>query len=319
MKSVMDAKIKIGISSCLLGEHVRYDGGHKQDHYLTDTLGEYVEWIPVCPEVEYGLPVPREAMRLVGDTENPRLVTRTSGVDHTAGMNNWAKKRLKKLESENFCGFIFKSRSPSSGMKGVKIYTASGMPGRTGTGLFARAFMQHFPCIPVEDDGRLRDPGIRENFIERIFVYMRWINLLKNSPSVKKLIKFHSEHKYLIMAHSPKHLKELGQLVAGCKKLGRACFNKYFEIMMAGLVLNATVKKNVNVLHHILGYFRKLLSADEKQEMLEIIGQYKNGYVPLIVPVTLFNHFVRKYNEPYLESQYYLHPHPVNLKLRNHA
>lgn len=172
-------KIKMGISSCLLGEKVRYDGGHKGDRYITDTLGQYFEWVPVCPEVEYGLFVPREAMRLVGDPASPRIVTVHTGIDHTEGMLKWAVKKLKELEKEEFCGFIFKSKSPSSGIGGVKVYLPSGMPSQKGVGIFGGAFMQYFPLIPVIDEGRLHDPGLRENFIERVFVYKRWKEFLE--------------------------------------------------------------------------------------------------------------------------------------------
>jgi uncharacterized protein YbbK (DUF523 family) len=180
-------RIKLGISSCLLGNNVRYDGGHQHDRYITDTLGRYVEWLPVCPEVECGLGIPREAMRLVGDPENPRLMTIRTGVDHTDGMRTWVEKKLNELEKETLCGFIFKSKSPSSGIGGVKIYTSSGMPDREGTGLFGGAFMKHFPLLPVIDEGRLHDPLLRENFIERIFVYKRWqeLQIKAHHPAVR--------------------------------------------------------------------------------------------------------------------------------------
>ena len=206
----MTDKIKLGISSCLLGRNVRYDGGHQMDHFLTDTLGRFVEWVPVCPEVEYGLPVPREAMRLVGDPEVPRLMTIRTGIDHTDGMLRWAARRLPELEKEDLCGFIFKSRSPSSGMRGVKVYTSSGMPSTRGVGIFAGAFMKKLPLIPVEDDGRLHDPALRENFIERIFVFKRWKEVKGKGGALRDLIAFHSDHKLLILAHSPKHYTELG-------------------------------------------------------------------------------------------------------------
>jgi len=170
----MSEKIKIGISSCLLGNKVRWDGGHKRDGYLTDTLGRYVEWVPVCPEAEVGLGIPRETLRLVGDPENPRLVTTQTGIDRTDDMKRWARRRLDALAGENLCGFIFKSNSPSSGMVRVKVYDAKGMPQKRGVGIFARAFMDRFPLIPAEDDGRLRDPAIRENFIDQVFTLRRW-------------------------------------------------------------------------------------------------------------------------------------------------
>jgi len=316
----MGNKIKIGISSCLLGKQVRYDGGHKLDHFLTDTLGQYVDWVPVCPEVECGLPVPREAMHLIGEPETPRLVTHKTGIDHTQKMEKWASKKLKALGKEDLCGFIFKSRSPSSGMSGVKIYSESGVPGKKGRGIFAGAFIKEFPLIPVEDEGRLNDPGLRENFIERIFVFMRWNKFLKNKPTTKSLIEFHADHKLLIMSHSVQHVRELGKLVAGAKGSNpQRLYAEYFQILMDGLKLQATVKKNVNVLHHIMGYFKNLLSTDEKQELLEVIEQYHTSLTPIIVPVTLLKHYVRKYNEPYLVRQHYLNPHPVDLMLRNHV
>jgi uncharacterized protein YbgA (DUF1722 family)/uncharacterized protein YbbK (DUF523 family) len=316
----MNGTIAIGISSCLLGNSVRYDGGHKHDRYLTGTLGRWFSFVPVCPEVECGLPVPREAMHLVGDPEDPRLVTIRSGVDHTARMKRWAKQRVAKLEQADLCGFIFKSRSPSSGMRGVKIYDDSGMPRATGSGIFARAFLKRFPLLPVEDEGRLHDPVLRENFIERVFVYRRWQESLGSGGTLGGLVEFHSDHKYLIMAHSQKHYRELGALVAGGKKLPRKALRlRYLAGLMEGLVLLATPKKNANVLQHMAGYFKDRLSTDEKQELQDVIAAHRDGLVPLIVPVTLLKHYVRKYGEPYLERQVYLSPHPLELMLRNHV
>ncbi len=313
-------KIKIGISSCLLGERVRYDAGHKHDKYITDTLGRYFEWVPVCPEVEYGLPVPREPMRLVGNTDSPRLMTVHTGFDHTEGMLKWAEKKLKELEKANLCGFIFKSRSPSSGIGGVKVYTLSGMPSRRGTGLFGGAFMQKFPLIPVIDEGRLHDLSLRENFVERVFVYRRWKELIKKDGLIGDLITFHTEHKLLILSHSPKHFTVLGRLVARAKQhKTENLYTEYVSLLMEGLRLIATVKKNTNVLQHIIGYFRHKLSSEDKEELLEVIENYHKGYIPLIVPVVIIKHYVRKFDEPYLKRQYYLNPHPLELMLRNHA
>ncbi len=313
-------KIKIGISPCLLGEKVRYDAGHQLDRYVTDTLGHYFEWVPVCPEVEYGLPVPREPMRLVGDPDSPRLITIRTGIDHTDGMLKWAEKKLKELEKEELCGFIFKSKSPSSGIGGVKVYTPSGMPSQRGIGLFGRAFMNKFPVIPVIDDGRLHDPGLRENFIERVFVYKRWQGFIKKGGLIRDLVAFHTEHKFLILSHSPKHFSVLGRLVAKPKHYKPEDLNaEYVKLLMECLRLVATVKKNTNVLQHIAGYFKNKLSSDDRKELLEVIENYHKGYVPLIVPIVLVRHYVRKFNEPYLQRQYYLNPHPLELMLRNHA
>ena len=313
-------KIILGISSCLLGENVRYNGGHKLDRYLRDTLGQYVEYVPVCPEAECGLGIPREAMHLEGDPGSPRLVTSNTGRDLTERMVRYSENRVGELEKVPLCGFIFKSNSPSSGMERVKIYDHNHVPRKTGTGIFAGIFMKHFPLLPVEDDGRLHDPKIRENFITRIFVFKRFREMMDKEITIAGLVEFHTSHKLLIMAHSQNHYRALGRLVAHAKEMtGDELCSQYQSLLMEGLSLKTTVKKNTNVLHHLMGYFKKQLSADEKQELLEIIENYHRGDVPLIVPVTLINHYVRKYDQPYLKEQYYLHPHPVELQLLNHV
>ena len=316
----MEEKIKLGISSCLLGNRVRYDGGHQMDRYLTDTLGCYVEYAPVCPEVECGLGVPREPMRLEGNPKTPRLITANTKIDHTERMRRWAKSRLQELEKENLCGFIFKKNSPSSGMERVKVYTEKGMPLKSGSGIFAKAFMDYFPLIPVEEDGRLHDPILRENFIERIFTMKRWRETLAKKKSVGRLVHFHTRHKLLILSHSPNHYRIMGKRVAEGKSMPiKELYKTYEALLMEALKLKATTRKNINVLQHMMGYFKKNLASDEKQELLEILDQYREGHVPLIVPITLMNHYVRKYNQRYLSQQTYLKPHPVALKLRNHA
>jgi uncharacterized protein YbgA (DUF1722 family)/uncharacterized protein YbbK (DUF523 family) len=315
----MEEKMRIGISSCLLGNMVRWNAGHKLDRYLTNTLGQFVEYVPVCPEVEAGFGVPRESFRLVGDPENPRLITFKSKTDHTDQMLNWAKKRVIELEKEDLCGFIFKSDSPSSGMIRVKVYNEKGMPEKKGVGMFARAFMEHFPLIPVEDDGRLHNPAIRENFIERIFSLKRWRDGTAKSPSLGKLVDYHTRHKLLILSHSQKHSRLMGKLVADSKNVSvNELYDQYEHLLMEALTLKTTVKKNINVLQHLMGYFKKQLTADEKQELLEVFEQYRQGFAPLLVPLTLINHYVRKYDQPYLQMQMYLNPHPVELKLRTH-
>jgi uncharacterized protein YbgA (DUF1722 family)/uncharacterized protein YbbK (DUF523 family) len=312
-------KIKIGISACLTGNKVRYDGSQKQDHYITDTLGQYFDFAAVCPEVEYGLSVPREPMRLTGDPQNPRLVTIRTGIDHTEGMKKWAEERLRELDKQGLRGFIFKSRSPSSGMKGVKVYDEKGLPHTSGVGIFANAFMNRFPLVPAIDEGRLNDPGLREAFIEKVFVFHRWFEFLKKGGSTKDLLEFHTNHKLLMLAHSRKHATVLGRYIAGSKGYAGQLNNVYIESMMEGLSLLATTKKHTNVLSHIMGYFKKQLTADEKRELLEIIGNYHKGSIPLIVPITILNHYVRKYDEPYLKKQIYLAPSPLELMLRNHV
>ncbi|MFC1814864.1 YbgA family protein [Thermodesulfobacteriota bacterium] len=316
----MEEKFRIGISSCLLGNEVRWNGGHKLDKYLTRTLGQFVEYVPVCPEVEAGFGVPRESLRLVGDPDNPRLITFKSKTDRTDQMIHWAQKRVKELEKENLCGFIFKSDSPSSGMIRVKVYSEKGMPEKKGVGMFARMFMDHFPLIAFEDDGRLHDPEIRENFVERIFTLKRWRDSVARSLSLGSLVDFHTRHKLLILSHSQKHYRLMGKLVAdGSNMPPTELYDQYERLLIAALTLKTTVKKNINVLQHLMGYFKQQLTTDEKQELLEVFEQYRQEFVPLIVPLTLINHYVRKYDQPYLKLQAYLNPHPVELKLRTHV
>lgn len=312
--------IKIGVSTCLLGENVRWNGGHQLNHFIRDILGKFVAFVPVCPEVECGLGIPREPLRLVGDPEQPRLVTQKGYVDVTEQMTTWAGKRITELSKEDLCGFIFKNRSPSSGLFRVKVYNDKGYPSQTGTGMFARAFTRSFPLIPVEEDGRLCDADIRENFIERIFVLKRFRDMLAMEKHPRHLMAFHSRHKYLIMAHSPKHYKLMGSHVANLDKTQMdRDYAAYETMLFEAMALKATVAKHVNVLHHMMGYFKKMIDANEKQELIDIIENYRSGLVPLIVPVTLINHYVKKYDQPYLRDQVYLNPHPLELKLRNHC
>lgn len=317
---LMDNTIKIGISQCLLGDRVRYDGTHKRDHFLVDTLGSYISYVPVCPEVECGMPTPRESLRLVGNPECPRLVTRQSGRDYTNQMMTWANTRLDELAKADLCGFIFKKGSPSSGLFRVRVYTEDGIPGRVGTGIFAGEFKKRFPLIPVEEEGRLNDPKLRENFIEQIFSMKRWREVVSESPNMGSIVDFHTRNKLLLLSHSQKHYREMGRLVATGKSLHfKALLKSYERLLMEALRLKTTVRKNINVLNHMMGYFKKDLSSDEKKELLDIFQEYRNENLPLIVPITLINHYVRKYGKEYLKQQTYLNPHPIALKLRNHA
>jgi uncharacterized protein YbgA (DUF1722 family)/uncharacterized protein YbbK (DUF523 family) len=316
----MEEKITLGISACLLGHKVRYDGGHKLDPFLVNTLGPFVRYVPVCPEVESGFPVPRQSFRLVGDPGSPRLITRQSGFDATPQMERWLAKKLPLLEKEGLCGFIFKSQSPSSGMERVKVYNEKGMAEKKGTGIFARALMTRMPLLPVEEEGRLQDIPLRENFIVRLFVFRRWQELLAAGATAGRLVDFQRRHKLLLMAHSPEMARQLGKLVAGAGTRPAAeVFPEYEKLLMTALKQKATVRKNVNVLQHMFGYFKKQLDDFEKREMLAVIENYRQALIPLIVPLTLLKHYIDKFRQPYLREQYYLDPHPLELKLRNHA
>jgi uncharacterized protein YbgA (DUF1722 family)/uncharacterized protein YbbK (DUF523 family) len=313
--------IRLGISSCLLGKQVRYDGGHKLDHYLVDTIGQYVEWVPVCPEVEMGLPTPRESMRLVGDPENPRLIAPKSGTDHTERMVAWARGRVNELADEGLHGFVFKKDSPSSGLHRVRVYSESGMPQRTGTGMFAREMRRSFPLLPMEEEGRLHDARLRENFIERFFTYRRWTSMLEDNPTPGGLVAFHTAHKLTLMAHSPSHYREMGRLVA---KAGTTDWDElvsaYSQLLMKGLETIATQGRHTNVLQHLMGFLKRELGTADKAELMALIEDYRQGLVPLIVPLTLLKHHLRRPSVPeWVHQQVYLSPYPKELMLRNHV
>jgi len=313
--------IRLGISTCLLGEKVRYDGGHKLDRFLVNTLGRYVEWVPVCPEVEMGLPTPRESMRLVGDPESPRLIAPKSDTDHTEAMQRWAKARLDQLASVQLHGFVFKKDSPSSGLFRVKVYNQSGIPRRVGTGVFPNAVMERFPLLPLEEEGRLNDMRLRENFIDRIFAYYRWTRSLKEEPTPGRLVRFHTAHKLSLMAHSVPHYQEMGRLVAQAGSLPwPEVAAQYGQMLMAGLKVLGTPGKHTNVLQHLMGFVKNYLDKEDKAELQGLIEDYRQGLLPLIVPLTLLQHHLRRHPVPdWVHQQVYLNPYPKELMLRNHV
>ena len=312
--------IRIGISSCLLGQKVRFDGGHKRDAFLVDTFGTFVEWVPVCPEVELGLGTPREALRLVRKGDEIRMVNTRSGRDMSTEMRQWAQARVDALAGERLCGYVLKKDSPSCGMERVKIYADAGMAEKNGRGFFAEALMARFPRLPVEEEGRLSDPRLRDNFVERVFAYVRLRALFAARWTIGDLVRFHTAHKMALLAHSTEMYTELGRLVARAKSLDRGDVEtRYRELFMDALAKMATARKHTNVLLHMAGHFKELLDSDEKQELLTSVEDYRLGLVPLIVPLTLIKHHVRRHKVEYLAGQVYLDPHPKELMLRNHV
>lgn len=312
--------LRLGISSCLLGEEVRFNGGHKKDNFLVQTLGQWVEWVPVCPELEVGMGVPRESLRLIGDRQSPRMIAPKSGVDHTESMQTWSKGRLEELARENLDGFVLKRASPSCGLFRVKVYDHNNVPQPEGRGIFTAELSRALPLLPLEEEGRLHDPRLRENFIERIFAFQRW-RRLEADPSPRALVAFHSNHKLTLMAHSPQLQVELGRIVSRVSKstLGDR-IEEYGPVFMEAMTQIATAKKHTNVLHHVQGYFKKSLASVDKAELVELIEEYRLGRVPLIVPLTLVRHHLRHHEVPeWLEEQTYLRPYPRELMLRNHV
>ena len=312
--------VRVGISSCLLGEAVRFDGGHKRDTFLTGTFGRFVEWVPVCPEVECGLGTPRESMRLVRIGNDLRLRTVKTGVDLTGQLAAYAERRVAELASEQLCGYVLKKDSPSCGRERVKVYDARDVPTRSGRGLFAARLLERFPDLPVEEEGRLSDPRLRENFVERVFAYARLRDLFNDPWDPGALVRFHSAHKLILMAHSPKTYQQLGRLVAAAGVLPeRDVQQPYSRAFMAALTVIATPRRHANVLHHIAGYFKRMLDRESKAELLAAIDAYRQELVPLVVPLTLVRHYVRVHDVSYLAGQLYLEPHPKELMLLNHV
>ncbi|MFA9459559.1 YbgA family protein [Thiohalorhabdus methylotrophus] len=314
-----ESKIPVGISSCLLGEEVRYDGGHKRNSYITGTLGEYFDFVPVCPEAAIGLGIPREPIHLVRDKGQPVRVVgkRSPDLDVTEELTEYGRRMAGELNSIH--GYILKKGSPSCGMERVKVYTPEGQPaGSDGRGVYARAFMEERPEIPVEEEGRLGDPTLRENFIERVFVHYRWRTLEAEGLTPGALVDFHSRHKLLVMAHGQKPYRELGRLVA---EAGNGDFEAtartYFHSLMEALRRPAGPKGHTNVLYHLMGFLKESLDPGDKAELVEVVESYRQGFVPLVVPITLFNHHFRRHPHPYVEDQIYLQPHPAELMLRN--
>ena len=310
-------KIRVGVSSCLLGQEVRFDGGHKRDNYLTGTLSSYFDFIPFCPEAAVGLGIPRQPIRLVRRGEEIRAVgVRTPELDPTDQLAAFAERTARQLGE--ISGYILKKDSPSCGMERVKIYNDKGMPERKGVGIYAGVLMQRLPLLPVEEEGRLGDAVLRENFIERVFVYHRWQRLVRKGLSAKGLIEFHSDHKFLILSHQQKAYRELGRLVAnaGGSDLEKLA-GEYVAILMNALKRPARPRKHVNVLEHLLGFLKEHLDKSDREEMAETIAQYREGLLPLIVPITLIRHHFRRHPDPYIQRQYYISPHPKELMLRN--
>jgi uncharacterized protein YbgA (DUF1722 family)/uncharacterized protein YbbK (DUF523 family) len=312
--------IRVGVSSCLLGQEVRYDSGHKKDRYLTDILDDYVEWVSVCPEVESGMSTPRPAMRLVEDGQNVRMAEIKSNIDHTTQMTKFSQLRVRKLRDQNLCGYILKKNSPSCGMTRVKIWKDKGMPRRDGRGLYASALMDAYPNLPVEEEGRLHDAPLRENFIERVFGYRRLQDLFRPRWTVGQVMKFHTAHKLQLMAHSPAAYRTLGQLVAVTKEVPRAIFrNDYEDGFMTALAQLASRGRNTNALQHAAGYVKTKIDSASRNELADLIHDYRNGLVPLVVPLSLLRHHIRVHEIDYLAGQSYLQPHPKELMLRNHV
>jgi len=318
MLSSSRAPIKVGISACLLGEPVRFNGGHKESRLCSETLARHFEFVPVCPEVAIGLGTPRQPIRLVGDPDQPRAVGSVHAeLDVTDALSAYGRQVATELH--DICGFVLMQKSPSCGMERVKVYQANGHPIEGGgSGLFAHALMQARPDLPIEENGRLNDPVLRENFLTRIFAYAEWQRLVASGLTRKALVEFHSRYKYQLLATDPVQYKALGRLVATVGKQPLEAFApSYFSQLMAALKKTASRGTHTNVLQHLSGYLKRDLGTQDKQELQRLIDQYREGVVPLVVPMTLLKHHFRRHPDRYVATQVYLQPHPEDLSLRN--
>jgi uncharacterized protein YbgA (DUF1722 family)/uncharacterized protein YbbK (DUF523 family) len=316
--------LRIGVSSCLLGEEVRFDGQHKRDGFLADQLSRFVTFVAVCPEVELGLGVPRETIRLERRADGVRLAAPRSGRDLTDAMRSWAERRVRALAKEDLDGYVLKKDSPSCGMERVKVWNEGGQAPREGRGAFAAVLLDALPLLPVEEEGRLHDDALRENFVERVFAYRRLKDLFRGRWTLGALVSFHSREKLLLLAHDPESYRALGRTVAAAKgRLRAEVAEEYSAGFMHAMQCRATKGRETNVLQHVAGYFKDLASADERAELVEAIGDYRAGLVPLVVPLTLLKHHVRRHAEAsgvsWLADQSWLSPHPKELMLRNHV
>lgn len=309
-------KIPVGISSCVLGNKVRFDGGHKKNQFVTTELEPYFDFLPVCPEVEMGLPIPRPTIRLTKVNEEVRLTeTKNEDIDHTDRLTIYTEKKLDTLQSANLCGYIVCAKSPTCGMERVKIY-AKNMAEKSGVGLYTQALMKRFPWLPVEEDGRLNDPVLRENFISRVYRLHDFQINVEQQPSLKNLIEFHSRYKLTLMAHHPQSYKSLGRMVAHVADYDFDEFlEQYREEFMSALRHRISRKNNTNVLMHIQGYFKRALTKEQKMELAKLIDDYRLGHLPLLAPITLIKHYLTMHPDEYLQSQKFLEPHPQELRL----
>jgi uncharacterized protein YbgA (DUF1722 family)/uncharacterized protein YbbK (DUF523 family) len=315
-----DVPLRLGVSACLLGENVRYDGGHARDRFVADTLGQWFEFVPVCPEMEIGMGTPRPTVRLVEEDRGIRLVAPSTGEDFTERMLDYADGKVAELMRLDLDGYILKKGSPSCGMERIRVYR-SGMTLRSNeAGLFARTLMERWPALPMEEEGRLNDPDLRENFIERVFCRNRWRALVRGGLSRQRLVQFHTAHKLLLLAHNEAAFRRLGKLVASAGTLpDRVLFVAYEREFQAALAKKATKTKHANVLYHALGYLKRVLEPREKRELLAAIEDYRQGLLPLVVPLSLLRYEIRRHSVEYLAGQLYFDPHPKELMLRNHV
>lgn len=313
----MSGKIKVGISACLLGQEVRFDGGHKRDKYINNTLSHYFDFVACCPEVAIGMGTPRPTIHLEGEVDNPRVVgVHDKTLDVTEKLNTFSAEQCQRLPQ--LCGYILKSKSPTCGMERVRVYKDKSRVLTNGVGVFAKHLKNQHPYLPLEEEGRLHDPVLRENFITRVYTLHRWYNLMSDGVTAKKLVEFHTQHKLLLLSHNPKQHKQLGNMIGNLKKDNLDEFaQQYITELLTALSYKATPTKHMNTLLHGVGYIKNQLPKHDKHEFVKLLERYKRNEVPLVVPMTMLKHFFTHYEDSYIKNQVYFEPYPESLSLRN--
>ncbi len=311
-------KIKVGISACLIGEKVRYDGGHKTSNFCKNQLSKWVTYVPVCPEMAIGMGTPRKTIRLVEEDQKIHVRATDGSFDVTEKMEDFSAKKTAELDY--LSGYIVCAKSPSCGMERVSVFRQNPKEkwfdqDKAGVGVFTRNLMERYPLLPVEENGRLNDTHLRENFVTRVLAYHDWMQLKHAGFTRQCLIDFHSRYKYLLMAHQPSKYRELGPILADIQDIEETA-EAYFTGFMTALKTPCTRKNHTSVLQHLQGYFKKQLNSSQKQLLASNIDKYRRGLLPLMVPVTLIRQYLNDYPNEYLSKQVYLQPHPEELSLR---
>ncbi|WP_339671951.1 DUF523 and DUF1722 domain-containing protein [Dasania marina] len=310
--------IPVGLSACLAGQPVRYNGGHSQSRLCLDTLSQHFDFKTFCPEVAAGFGTPRPTMRLTGDPANPRLqLSNDDQQDFTEQLQQGFSEQLAQFE--HLDGYILMKNSPSCGLKRIKIYQANGYPHtERGQGLFTAALIERYPLLPVEEEGRLQDPHLRENFILRVYAHHNFRADVSLAPSHHTLLQFHSSYKYVLMAHNQPLYRELGRMLANAKQSDLSpLMAQYFSLFMQALSEPATVKNHCNTLLHILGYLKKSVPSEARQHIAAVIHKYRVGQLPLVTPMTLLKHYIEQFGSDYIKGQRYFEPYPETLCLSN--
>ncbi|WP_394143738.1 YbgA family protein [Vibrio atypicus] len=313
----MNNEIKIGVSACVVGEQVRFDSGHKQSKFVVKELSPYFEFVSVCPEVGMGMPVPRPTIRLMSNEERIELVeTKQNSIRHTDAMLEYSRSKVEQLSGEELCGYIVCAKSPTCGMERVKVYTEKGAE-NIGIGLYTAELMKQMPWLPIEEDGRLNDPVLKENFITRIYTLYDFYQSVGKNITRGAIVEFHSRYKLTLMAHHPVSYKELGRLVANIKDYDLQEFFQLYRLgLMKAMAHRASRKNNTNVLMHLQGYFKRDLNRESKAELRQVIDDYRVGLLPLLAPLTLIRHYLSSHPDSYLQQQKFFQPYPQELRLR---